>query len=150
MPLRGMVWIRFFSPKRIEHTKKTCPGAGRGRGVGVCGAIVSVFSATPTPQKAPPLPHSRLRRPPEVVPPVNPRLSRQERLLAPRGRGRGKASISREKTESQGGAQGGRGGDPDVRRGPWPSGRPCATWIAAEVELFLKLQEVLRSPPQAR
>ena len=89
---------------------------------------------------------SRLRRPPEVGLPVNPRPSRQERPLAPPGRSGGEAEGKRafrgKRPNLKGGPRGARGGDPDVRRGPWPSGRPCAIWNPTEVELFLKLLEL--------
>ena len=59
-------------------------------------------------------------------------------------RGGGIAPFRGKRPNPKGGPRGARGGDPDVRRGPWPSGRPCAIWNAIEVELFLKLLEVLR------
>ena len=103
------------------------------------------FERAPLPKfargKAPPLSDSRLRRPPEVGPPVNPRPSRQERPLAPQAGRPRESELSEGKGRISRGCPGGaRGGDPDVRRGPWPGGRPCATWNHEAMLRFLDPQ----------
>ena len=79
-----------------------------------------------------------MSRPPEVGLPVNPRSSRREQLFGPyreRGRIHRESDLFEGKTQNpQGHPRGIPKVDPDVRRVPWPGGRPLTIWNPHAVE----------------